>query len=1104
VTSTHDPGSQPLEWLAAEEARCATELRRVSLAAEFVVEPQERNEALGLLGAYYEKYYVDPVRRTKVLRMWPALHVLASTGVATDHYENGTFWPKLTNLIGVTNDQTFQVEWGQAYLDNLRTLGLPLFDRESDDAGTRYVGRILMHCGMPTYCLPDLFRLIGRMRAQRAGLSPGDFVGWAAGQASKKQLQLDMPVRRFLQYGGDFATDVVDRCFDLLDVVAAGRDGSDVPLPQRFKDVALSMRDEVREVGRERHGSTFTRSEPARAPYLLVDPFGLGVVMRLPAIGEVPDGRAVWHVLLDGAAQRIPTRPLVPGSDEPAPPTDVPIIQPLRTASAALVGREDLVTNVPVVDDADPILFFAEDGRQLPGGLPLPAAPTWVLYPMEREELSTVVDAPVLTESPLPPGWSGWCLELRDLQSVSSVGLVGARTHSVRSQAVARIALAPPVVGLRTSLGLPVHGTLPAIVLPAELVDATWEVTVHDVDGALVGRWSSQTSDDPSDVWNAAPRPLVGSYDVRVRGPWGRGASRSVTVVEGLRANFAPGWRPFAERGLVASAATLSAADGVSLARTSVAFGAHEQHSYVRAGAHGRFLSMVVTPPHMTVSHVTDGGASTPSIVAVKMYAEDLAAGSTLVVDIGREAEPQLHYVTSGGSLQDIAPAAGRQGVYRFDLSKLADTVARHPQGRLALSSDGQVAVGVVQPRRLFSEAAVDGATITFSECVDVTDLTALVYSTRAPWRSPEVVTIEGGTATLPEWLVDSGPLRILVRLDDPWAPAPVPAWPETRSSTSVVAEGYVSDPDDAEATALSMFLAGSRPDLPDISDFARLWTVRGLMSSLYLERHWEVAEAIDEVLHRHPRQALLALDSSRVPTGLIPSLLVQARLLWTDLSSAHDDEPPPWSARSAITATLLCAADGDWSTDEVAAAVDVCGDALTELLEGRDPYAAAGRLTESAEVFKAAPPAMREEFIRQIGLVPTGLLSADARRMASIDLVQRLEDPRLEWLLRNSHVVVDEAERLSRIIGDEVAAAAIQARRHQKGKGWFQIPAASLGLAFAARHAARGNDVARQWLERRSRTWADLAGAAPQMVTIDLICAELLVSSSTTKEHLH
>lgn len=1105
MTSTYDPGSQPLEWLEAQETTWAAELRRVSLAAEFVVVPHERNEALGLVGAYYDKYYVDPVRRTKILRMWPALQVLASTGVATDHYEHGTFWPKLTGLIGVTNDQTFQVEWGQAYLDNLRTLGLPTFDRESDDAGTRYVGRILMHCGMPTHCLPDLFRMIGRMRAQRAGLSPVEFVNWAGGQANRKQLQLDMPVRRFLQYGGDFATDVVDRCFDLLDTVAAGADGSDVPLPQRFRDVALIMHDEVREAGSARRGSTYTRSETARAPYLLVDPFGRGVILRLPAIGEAPDGRAMWSVVLDGELQRIPTQPLVPGSDEPAPPTDVPIIAPLRAASAALAGREDLVTNIAVVDDVDPILFFAEDGRQLPAGLPLPAAPTWLLYPVEREELMTVGAAPVVTESPLPPGWSGWCLELRDLGEASSIGLLGAISHTIRSQAVARIVVTPPVEGVRTSMGIPVHTTLPTIVLPEELADASWDATVHDVNGALVGRWTSESADDASSIWSNVPRPVVGSYDVRIRGPWGRGASRSITIVEGLRVQYAPGWRAFAERGLVPSKATMSAADGVTLARTLLEFGAHEQHTYVRTGSRERYLSLVVTPPHMTVAHVTNEEASAPSIVPVKIYAEDLATGGTLVVDIGRDADPHLHYVTSSGSLQNIAPVAGRHGVYRFDLTKLADTVARYPQGRLALSSDGQVAVGVVQPRRLFDGVKIDGATISFSDCVEVDDLTALVYATRAPWRRPETVSITAGEAAIPDWLVNSGPLKILVRMEDPWAPAPVPDWPSTRSSTTVSCDGFVQDAMDEEATRLSMFLAGLTTDLPSISDLARLWTVRGLLPSLMLPRPTgEFAESIDQLLHQHPRDALLALASSGVATEQIPSLVIRAGLPWADLTAAHDDEPPPWSGRSAIAATLLSAADGDWSADEIAPAVEVCGDAVPDLLDGRDPYSSDGRLDQSAEMFRAATPVLREEFIRQTGLVPTGLLSGDSRRKAAMDFVQALEDPHLEWFRRNAIVVVEEAEKLMRIVHDTKAEGAIHARRHPSvTRGWRQVPAASLGLAFAARHAARGNDIAAGWVAKRARTWADLAAVAPQLVTIDLICAELLVSSSTTKEHL-
>jgi hypothetical protein len=50
-----------------------------------------------------------------------------------------------------------------------------------------------------------------------------------------------MPVNRFLRFGGEFAIDVTDRVFELLDIVSAGGDGSDVLLPERFRLKALEM-----------------------------------------------------------------------------------------------------------------------------------------------------------------------------------------------------------------------------------------------------------------------------------------------------------------------------------------------------------------------------------------------------------------------------------------------------------------------------------------------------------------------------------------------------------------------------------------------------------------------------------------------------------------------------------------------------------------------------------------------------------------------------------------------------------------------------------------------------------------------------------------------
>lgn len=1092
------------ELLDIRESRWRPRLAVVSLAAEALdsIPVPHREQALGALGHMFQRQ-VGPAHRVKLLRRWPSVHILATSGVAADHYEAGTFWPKLITLLGVQGDQSFHREWGQAFLANLERLGLPTFNAEDDDAGSRYVGRILMHSGMPTYCLPDYYRLVGERRSKVPGLGPEEFASWASARAAQRQLyNVDMPVVRFLQRGGEFAVDVTSRSFDLLDAVAGGGDGSDVPLPERFRNVALNLGREGTIVPLPR-GSARTGMEGDQQPRLMVDAFGPGVILRLPAVGDAPDGSAVWLVRLDEATQRVTTRALFPGLNEPAPPTDVPIPGPVRTASAALVGREHLQVVLTVVDDKDPLLAFGEDGVHLPAGLPLPGCPTWLLFPGDPSDLQLIGGGTGLTESPLSPGWAGWCLLLVDLDGVSRVSVgAGGTFRTVRRDAAARIVYEDPIRGVRTSSGLPVAPGIPKILLPEELLDAQWEVTLLDAARDLIARWKTGgPNTDPNSIWESVAHPIVGTFTVRVRGPWGRGVTRTLTVIEGLGVEFTPSWRRYNGRGLQPCSVQVMVSEGMYASRTKIDLAEGARETYLRVGANNNHRTLVVTPPHMTVAYQSNETTTAPSIRSLKLFREDLTEEpGTLILDVGADADPELHFVASRRVIQVVKATVGRAGIYRFDLSKLVDTLAGYPQGELALASSGELVVATIRPRRLFSDVTLVDQGLEFSNCVDIDGLTAHVYSTRAPWRDPASLPVAAGRAVLPPWLIDAGPIRVLVRLDDPWAPLPVPEWPAPGKSRLVEAEGYPLD-DDAEANTVSGFLAGEG-DLPaEASDLTRLWSVRGLLGGLALgDRIAEVAKAVDAALHAQPRAALLSLTTSRAPSDSIPALLVRAGLAWADLEAAHEDTSPTWTLRSALSSTFLSGADADWSEDEVAAAMEVCGDVVADLLSGTDPFATAGRLDASAEIFDSQA-AMREEFVRQTGLVPTGLLTSDARVLAAMEFVKQRRDPRLEWLIKHAHKILDETERMLRILDDPVTQAAFNARRHPDATGgWRVVPAISLGLALAARHAARGNATAAAWLPRQGRIWADLATVVPQMVTIDLIVGELLVASSVAK----
>ncbi|WP_226862925.1 hypothetical protein [Mycolicibacterium baixiangningiae] len=1074
----------------------------VSLAAETLDDiPQpHREQALKVLGRLYCETEPGPAL-DRLLRRYPAVHVLSTAGVAAEHYERATFWPKLVDILRIQPDLNFQRSWGEAFLDNLRTLGLPTFEAD-DDAGTRFVGRILLHCGMPTYCLDDFFRLVSWQRGRTPGLTPEAFVSWAAARAAGPGISsVDMPVQRFVRFGDEFAVDVAERSFELLDALAAGSDGKDVLLPERFLHVARELYD-GRQIDQVAHGGIMGSSSIDDRPRLVLDPFGQGVILRLPPVGDAPDGRAVWVVTLGEEVRRVATESLWPGSTEPAPQTDVAITKPVRNASVALSGRDHLQLSMIVVDDHDPLMVFGDDGEFIASGLPLPGTQAWVLFPGDPDALHTTGELRVIAESPLPPGWSGFCLLQVDLSKVTGLS-VGSSKRTVRKFDSARIELPRPVQGIRTSTALPVFAELPRISIPQNLEAADWDVTLQDdSSGQVIARHRVSEASGANELWHSVVRPLVGSFTIRVRGPWGRGASRSFTLVEGLAATFSPSWRRFVAGGLRQCSAKVRAADGIELSCSQIEFDERKREHALRVGTRSYFRSIVVTPPHMTVAYQAPVLTLSPSVRPLTLFCEDVQeAPGHVLLDIGAGAEPSLHVIANKRSVQTLAARSGRAGVYQFNLAEIVDTLRDFPQVSLALDEEGELIVATMRPRKLFSGIVLDGRHLTLRNCVAVEGLSAYLFPTRAPWREPTCVPVVDGRVPLPDWLIEAGPIRVMARIEDPWVPLPIPDWPSPGTSRLVEANGWVTS-GDSEEVAISKFLAGDMPDPVDVVDFARLWTVRARLGSLALgDRFADIAEAIETEIYGNPAAALAALTGSEAPSETIPSLMIRSGLAWANLAEAHESSVLPWTQRGALPAALLSAADSLWSDEEIEVAVGVCGDAVIGVLDGEDPYAGAGCIDGSAELLDQNP-ALRDQFIHAARLVPQGLLSADSRVLAAMDLVANRRDSRLEWLTRNARSVFREGERLIRMIGHSGTQRAFDARRHHsRTDGWQVIPAISMALALAARHAARGHAEAEKWMLREQRAWAGLAEVAPQLVTIDLIIAELTVGTRLKQE---
>ena len=242
----------------------------------------------------------------------------------------------------------------------------------------------------------------------------------------------------------------------------------------------------------------------------------------------------------DGDSVTVRSRAPWAGTAEVAPQALRPLARPVRAVHVSLAGW-DHVSELDVVPPDDPILFFSADGRWLPAQLPLPPDQLWILRPADRE-LTTVGELRVITESPVPSGWAGWHLQLGSLEKVSSLALPGGPAHAVRGDTCPRLLLGEPFPGVTTPDGSPVYAEPPKLWLP-DLPDlpgpaARWHVGIRPAAGGscLVSREIGQAG--TADIWDGVPRPILGAFDIIVRGPLGRWMRRTIFIAAGVPVSF--------------------------------------------------------------------------------------------------------------------------------------------------------------------------------------------------------------------------------------------------------------------------------------------------------------------------------------------------------------------------------------------------------------------------------------------------------------------------------------------------------------------------------------------------------------------------------------
>ncbi|MCA9332197.1 hypothetical protein KC968_04670 [Candidatus Saccharibacteria bacterium] len=1090
--------------LESFENEWSSNISNVSLAAEYPISDDEAKEVQRVFRIYCGIYENRSEDRRKFLVRYPAVHVLLTTYIATEKYKNGGLWPQLASALEIANTQSLHNDWGESFAVNLKKLGLPVFDIKEDDIGWALLGNIMIHCGIPTVCLDDYYELISKQRNKNPGITASEFVAYGHQKANIGQLYIDKPIVRLLKFGGNFTVDLTDRLFELMDVVAAGSDGSDIPLPKRFSVKAQEMYSSGKIVASHAHNKS-VRS--ISRPTLVLDTTSNIPSIRLPSI-DTTETELTWVVEIDENPQEITTDALWPGSTV-IESKSVPVPRPVRLVTVSLKYQDHSTTNLPVVDEHDPFITFDEDGAQLPTNQ-LGPNPTWILVPGAPTELIFDGEPIFITETALPVGWAKWSLSLVDLTNVHSIkyGASG-KMHTVHDLKSARIVTNEQIEHTKSLTGSAVFSSLPVIEIPEEFKAANWEISLINDTGKVINRITHDDGYSQVDLWASVSRPVLGEYTIRVRGPWGRGATKTVFIAEGLSVDLQPKWRNLSADGLAEAAISVNANSDMVVEAEMIELPKDKKEAKIELStSHGQRSILLVRPPYTSLSYQSAHTAVYESIKRQILNTEDvLEDAGSLIVHIDSRDNLVMKLLHNDSQVQTIEPSVSAKDTYKFNLSKITDTLRQYKQLSLIIENDGKdLLAAVIQPKKLFSDVSIEDNKLVFDECIEIRDLVAIVYLLRAPWIQPKVIEIENGIAILPDELTNAGPLRVTAKIQDPWVSEPIPAWPDPNTSYTCKSNGHYSS-EDAEETSLSCFLSYyGQKELPEkIEDFTRIWAVLAHLESLDLVDFEEnVADILRTKIINQARDALLAIDKSTLPTTLIPSALINSGLVSTNLNEGHDDHPPLWTVRGTLPAALLSAADHSWSEEEIDAAVEILGDNTEAILNLNDPNPMVGRFDEGTDRFVSSIE-QRDLFISLMGLIPKGLLDEDTRTIAAMDLLERKDDVRIRRLVSQS---VDMVQSIHKILSDNVSPEiknAFISRMHPiSNTGWRSIPTISIGMAILSRYASRGHQFAIDTMKAYEANWVSLAIVAPKFVTIDIVLAELLVAGALKKEKIN
>lgn len=1115
------------DWMSDEEYRLRQSLEQVSLVVETNFSAAEIREAQRRYGQTAAETLLRGYHHREIIKKYPALTLTTLVGHAALAYDHGAYWDDFWAELGRDRDSNFENALRHQLTELLDKFKLARFPELEQHH--QYVMTLAMHAGIPVHCLGDLLRVVDDHLIHGREARGAALVEWLDEPGKEyRTYSLDVPVRNFIRYGGEFAVDILDRIIDVVDSVvsdpsllATQLNSSTTGLPDiLLSEVIQQLRDKpVKWTGRRT-----TRRLSQRQPALCYSIDDDQLIVGVPYPSACPE--SPWRVSFDGEVRQVYAERGWGVSAEDHSPTPVPVPYPVRELLLWHAASEEEFS-LSVVDKSDPLMIFTAEGSWIPRSDALKREHIWAIYPSDSELVDPQSNEPVAsTATGTPAGWRGWNSVYVDLTRVDAIqlrkndSLIG-RKRLVRRDTAPTFDLGEPVAGCQSGDGRTVYSSRPWIMLPASYAEQkpSWRIRTRRLDSQkwlVDDRWDSADIATCVDPFDDALERQLGAFEIVVTGPLGADARAVVFLAESLTIDFDRPLRFPVAHGLSPTAALLSSDEALSVSTEWLDFGPADRSKATEISNGSESFGLVIQPPFVEIRTGLFGQPASWRSTADVYAPQELVEDRFVAVRAPGIAAVHFVFVDSFGDSThtEFQPRRKPGEVYEVSTQRFVDAARSATTGRIVArisgAGDGPVDVTVlsVRPPRLCSGAHISGDQLLLHNLLNVDDLAAHIWCSSGPWLSPRAISLTGDSTFLPSDLVDAGPLLCEVFVDDPWVSVEPPRWPSD-NAIRVNQSGWVSAGDEA-LTTLSRFLVGQGSPPESTRAIPEVWS-----ALLFAARDQagvsgqRIESALTRLLKAEPRMALENLGNSTVPAEDKMTLLVRTELVNCSFATSftlNELHADPWFGCMIEIADLPILYRERHErraerTETLAYLHEKGGEVLIEILRtGKTRHFREGAFGQNAAAMDSWPPAQVDAALDALRLVPGALLDADTRVAASIEAFRR----RAEWvdagcsesLAAQTAFAMATIRRACPVAAEAITVRndvlnGVDTRRHP----WALVTLQSLTLAVLARLEAHGR-ISGQYLNSGMlNSWTRLAALCPRLVATDLLIAEALIA---------